>query len=99
MSETMQGTVFTIGHSTHPQDHFIALLRKHGIAALCDVRSRPYSRRNPQFNRDELERSLQAHGIVYRFLGRELGARSDDSSSMRVDGYSTRALRKRNCSD
>jgi uncharacterized protein (DUF488 family) len=74
----MGDTVFTIGHSTHPQERFIALLRQHGITALCDVRSKPYSRMNPQFNREELEEALPAHGIAYRFLGKELGARSDD---------------------
>jgi uncharacterized protein (DUF488 family) len=74
----MRNTVFTIGHSTHPQERFIALLRQHDITALCDVRSAPYSRINPQFNREELECALEKHGILYRFLGRELGARSDD---------------------
>jgi uncharacterized protein (DUF488 family) len=74
----MQNTVFTIGHSTHPQERFIALLRQHGITALCDVRSKPYSRMNPQFNREELNEVLLAQGIEYRFLGKELGARSDD---------------------
>lgn len=74
----MQNTVFTIGHSTHPQERFIALLRQHGITALCDVRSKPYSRMNPQFNREELKEVLLAQGVEYRFLGKELGARSDD---------------------
>jgi uncharacterized protein (DUF488 family) len=71
-------TVYTIGHSTHPQERFIALLRQHDITALCDVRSKPYSRMNPQFNREDLERALLAQGIQYRFLGKELGARSND---------------------
>ncbi len=74
----MQDTLFTIGHSTHPQERFICLLRQHGITALCDVRSMPYSRMNPQFNREELEKALLAQGFEYRFLGKELGARSDD---------------------
>jgi len=74
----MQKTIFTIGHSTHQQECFIELLKRHGITALCDVRSKPYSRMNPQFNRKELEKALIARGIAYRFLGRELGARSDD---------------------
>lgn len=74
----MQNTVFTIGHSTHPQEHFLGLLRQHRITALCDVRSKPYSRMNPQFNREELKEALLAQGIEYRFLGKELGARSDD---------------------
>lgn len=73
-----QDAVFTVGHSTHPQGCFIDLLRQHGVTALCDVRSKPFSRMNPQFNRDELEQVLLALGITYRFLGKELGARSDD---------------------
>jgi len=71
-------TVFTIGHSNHSLDVFIRLLGGHGITALCDVRSKPYSRLYPQFNREELDRALPIHGIEYRFLGKELGGRSDD---------------------
>jgi uncharacterized protein (DUF488 family) len=74
----MQDTIFSIGHSTHSQEHFICLLRQHGITAVCDVRSTPYSRMNPQFNREELEDALLTQGIEYRFLGKEIGARSDD---------------------
>ncbi|WP_439577209.1 DUF488 domain-containing protein [Elioraea sp.] len=70
--------ILTIGHSTHPLTRFIALLKQHGVTAVADVRSAPYSRFNPQFNKAELERSLKAEGIRYVFLGRELGARSDD---------------------
>lgn len=70
--------VFTIGHSTHPIETFIALLKQHGIGALADVRSAPYSRFNAHFNKEALERSLKEQGIKYVFLGRELGARSED---------------------
>lgn len=73
-------TVFTIGHSTHPIEVFIQLLREHQIEALVDVRSSPFSRFNPQFNKPNLERSLREQGIKYVFLGLELGARSDDPS-------------------
>jgi len=76
----VQQTVFTIGHSTHRQEYFLNLLLQHGITALCDVRSTPYSRVNPQFNREELKQALKASGIAYVFLGKELGARSDDPS-------------------
>lgn len=72
--------VFTIGHSTHSLESFVALLRQHGVTALADVRSTPFSRFNPQFNKDALARDLKAHGIKYVFLGRELGARSEDRS-------------------
>jgi len=79
MSDT-GNTVFTIGHSTHSIEAFFALLRQHGIAALADVRSSPYSRFNPQFNRENLQDSLKENGIRYVFLGKELGARSEDRS-------------------
>ena len=79
MSEK-QGPILTIGHSNHRLERFIALLKQHGVTAVADVRSAPYSRFNPHFSRSELERSLKAEGIRYVFLGRELGARSDDPS-------------------
>jgi uncharacterized protein (DUF488 family) len=65
--------LFTIGHSNHPIDHFLALLTRHGVTALGDVRSFPRSRFNPQFNRDRLEASLKAAGIGYVHLGDALG--------------------------
>ena len=71
-------SVFTIGHSTHVLASFVGLLRRHGVDEVADVRSTPYSRFNPQFNRDSLANSLVAHGIGYVFLGRELGGRPDD---------------------
>jgi uncharacterized protein (DUF488 family) len=71
-------TVFTIGHSTHPLERLIALLKLHRITALGDVRSKPYSRTNPQFNREDLKRGLREVDIAYVFLGNELGARSQD---------------------
>jgi uncharacterized protein (DUF488 family) len=76
----MQSTVFTIGHSTHTVVRFIALLREQNVTALCDVRSQPYSRINPQFNRESLKEALKKAGIAYVFLGAELGARTTDKS-------------------
>lgn len=70
--------VATIGHSTHPIARFLELLTRHRITAIADVRSAPYSRHNPQFNREPLKAALKAQGIAYAFLGQELGARSDD---------------------
>jgi uncharacterized protein (DUF488 family) len=80
MKDSAKHAVFTIGHSTHSLESFAELLRRHGVTTLADVRSAPYSRFNPQFNREALERNLRAHGISYLFLGRELGARPDDPS-------------------
>jgi uncharacterized protein (DUF488 family) len=76
----MPSTIYTIGHSTHALEHFIHLLTAHGVTAVADVRSRPYSRFNPQFNREDLQAALKDAGVAYVFLGRELGARPDDPS-------------------
>jgi uncharacterized protein (DUF488 family) len=73
-------TVLTVGHSTHPIERFLGLLAEHEVTVVADVRSVPFSRMNPQFNRESIERSLQASGIEYVFMGHELGGRSDDRS-------------------
>jgi uncharacterized protein (DUF488 family) len=70
--------IYTIGHSNHPIEQLVALLQQHRIGALADVRSSPYSRFNPQFNRERLQASLAAADIRYVFLGEELGARTKD---------------------
>ncbi|NKC12757.1 MAG: DUF488 family protein [Gammaproteobacteria bacterium] len=74
----MPNIVYTIGHSTHSLDQLTSLLAHHAITAIGDVRSRPYSRTNPQFNREPFKSALKELGIAYVFLGSELGARSDD---------------------
>lgn len=74
----MISNIFTIGHSNHSIGQFIGLLRQHGITAIADVRSAPYSRYHPQYNKDALAMTLEKEGIKYMFLGRELGARPDD---------------------
>jgi uncharacterized protein (DUF488 family) len=79
-------TVFTIGHSNHSSERFLALLRGAGITAVADVRSIPRSRRWPQFSRARIERWLADAGIAYVFLGAELGGRPDDPALLR-DGH------------
>jgi uncharacterized protein (DUF488 family) len=71
-------TVYTVGHSTMPIDSLVALLQAHRVTAVADVRSSPFSRFSPQFNRDALSAALRATAIHYVFLGVELGARSKD---------------------
>ena len=70
--------IFTIGHSAHELARFVDLLLWRKIGAVADVRSTPYSRRHPHFNKKALNESLKANGIAYVFLGKELGARSAD---------------------
>ncbi len=93
----MERRVYTIGHSNHEFGNFLALLRRHGVTAIGDVRSAPYSKRYPQFSREPLEKALREAGIAYVFLGRELGARSDDpscyeSGSVKYDRLAKTAL-------
>lgn len=68
-------TIYSVGHSNQPQDQFIALLQRHHIQSLVDVRSAPYSRYVPHFNRLELEEAVERRGIRYVYLGEELGGR------------------------
>jgi len=64
-------TVWTVGHSTHPIEAFIELLRGAGIRRLVDVRTAPGSRKHPQFGRDALAASLE--GIEYEWAGEAFG--------------------------
>ncbi len=70
----MISRIWTIGHSTRDIDIFISLLGENGIKLLADVRSLPGSKRYPQFNREALAESLNAHGIRYEHFP-ELGGR------------------------
>ena len=76
----MSTSLFTIGYANRSLNDFISLLKQHAITALCDVRTSPYSCRNPQYNRELLKQSLKSHNIEYVFLGDELGARPRDLS-------------------
>ncbi len=60
-------TVFTVGHSTHPIERFIGMLKAHGVKRLVDVRTIPKSRHNPQFNQEALAESLREAGMSYRW--------------------------------
>jgi uncharacterized protein (DUF488 family) len=70
--------LYTVGHSNQSIEKFTSLLSANGITAVADVRSRPFSRRYPQFNKERLAAALAQQGIAYVFLGKELGARSED---------------------
>jgi uncharacterized protein (DUF488 family) len=70
-----EARLFTVGHSSHSLETFLNLLRSSGVTAVADVRSSPFSRFSPQYNRDTLCPALEAFGIRYVFLGLELGAR------------------------
>jgi uncharacterized protein (DUF488 family) len=65
MATMMRLRIRTVGHSTRELDELVDLLRAHGVQTVVDVRTVPRSRRNPQFNRDELAESLASRGLRY----------------------------------
>lgn len=71
-------SLFTIGHSNQAMADFLALLDRHGVTAVGDVRSNPYSRWT-QFGRENLAGTLKDHGLRYVFLGDQLGARRTEA--------------------
>lgn len=76
----------SVGHSNHDWPVFVDLLHRAGVSALADVRSSPYSRRFPHFNREPLAGGLRQEGIVYVFLGDLLGGRPGMPSLYDADG-------------
>jgi uncharacterized protein (DUF488 family) len=70
--------LYTIGHSNHSIDKFIHLLENNSITTLVDVRTAPYSRYNPQFNKENLEFVLSQREMQYAFAGKYLGGRPSD---------------------
>jgi len=68
-------TILTIGHSRHPLERFLSLLKTAQVTAVADVRSAPVSRFSPHFNKAALAASLAGRGIDYVFLGKALGGR------------------------
>jgi uncharacterized protein (DUF488 family) len=79
-ASTNSPIIHSIGHSDHEPGSFVALLQRHGITTLVDVRSQPYSRWVPHFNRETLVQTLTETGLTYLFMGDTLGGRPSDDS-------------------
>lgn len=75
--------IWTIGHSTMPASDFLELLGLYGIELIVDVRTAPYSRFAPQFNKLDLSDLLRRKNIAYRFEGERLGGRPSDPTCYR----------------
>jgi len=87
-----QPTIWTIGHSTHPIDEFIAMLRSFRIELVADVRRFPGSKRYPHFSKETLAASLQQHNIAYTHMV-ELGGRRNPRSDSHNTGWRVPAFR------
>lgn len=86
--------IYTIGHSTRPEEEFLAILKAHVIGLVADVRSIPKSRHNPQFNSEAMAISLPEHGIAYEHISKLGGLRHPrrDSPNMGWENASFRGF-------
>ncbi len=86
--------LYTIGHSNLAPAVFLSLLKNVSVEVLADVRSLPRSSRNPQFDREDLERFLRDASIRYLFLGEHLGGRPEDPRMYRDGQVDYKLVRK-----
>jgi len=78
--------IYTAGHSTHPLDFFLELLKTYSVNSLIDVRSVAASSYNPQYNKEPLSNFLKLNGIAYKHFGEEFGARHTDPDLLDEEG-------------
>ncbi len=81
-----ESTIYSIGHGNKKIEDFINELKSFDIHFLLDIRSKPYSKWNPQFNQAQLEFELKRNKITYVFVGDVLGGLPDDRSCYNYDG-------------
>jgi uncharacterized protein (DUF488 family) len=84
--------IWTIGHSTRAIDEFSSLLKENEIKLLVDVRAWPGSKRYPQFSKDTLAESLNAHGIRYEHFS-ELGGKRKSKPDSRNTAWRNASFR------
>ena len=65
LSPLTHDSLFTVGHSNHPLETFVAILKAHGVERVIDVRRFPASRKWPHFDAASLGASLPQEGIDY----------------------------------
>jgi uncharacterized protein (DUF488 family) len=82
---SLSARLYTIGHSRHSPEQLRDLLGGCGVTKVVDVRRIPFSRFNPQFNRERLARDLQQHGIAYQHLENLGGLRDPAAASASRD--------------
>jgi uncharacterized protein (DUF488 family) len=78
--------IFTIGHSNHPLEVFLQLLHTNNIQVVVDVRSAPYSKYVPRYNKQQLETDLKNNNYRYLFMGDCIGGKPDDPAVRKSNG-------------
>lgn len=77
--------IFSIGHSNHLFSSFLELLQANNIKLLVDVRTSPYSKYSPHFNKKPLEKALEEAKIDYVYLGNKIGGKPRDKKFYHED--------------
>ena len=90
--------IHTVWHSNLSAESLVGMLKRRGITQVIDVRSTPYSRYVPQFNRNNIRVTLERNGTGYTHMGDALGGRPQDDRLYDRDGranYELMAQEKR----
>lgn len=82
--EVGPGVVLTVGHGRLAGEALAGLVAAAGVDELVDVRRTPFSRRNPQFNRDRLADVLAGAGVAYQWWEALGGRRETEPGSSNV---------------
>lgn len=67
--------IYTIGHSNITQESLIEILDQFKIKIVVDIRSSPYSKFVPQFNRENIKKIFKKENMRYIFLGDYIGGK------------------------
>ena len=83
----MNTTIFTIGYAGFTVGEFVDELAAHGVSAVIDVRSVPFSHHDPEYDSPNISRSLMEKNIRYESYANEFGARQQDRRFYAHAGY------------
>lgn len=78
--------IYSIGYSGIVIEDFIKILKKNEINCVIDVRSIPYGKYTPDYNKENIKEKLKKNGILYENFSKEFGARRNEENVYDSDG-------------
>lgn len=82
----MKPKIYSVGYGNRTWAQFSSLLLERGCEYLIDVRTNPYSKFNPDFSQNLIDRSARKASIKYVFMGDLLGGKPTRSEDYSTDG-------------
>ena len=73
------GYLYSIGYSNKNIDEFISILKNKHINCIIDVRTTPFSKQFPDYNENNLVKTLKENNITYISFKSEFGARRSEN--------------------